>query len=138
MISMGHSMIVSTPKQDNGDRFKFYMSDRFKTVMVDHTLDTEFLKDYEELVGRELNIDDEGIEHEDSMVMELLWLFNHRMRVTDKTFEEYFQAEVNRRKEYGIMSALENYVPRGREPWVWRYYYRKTLERDINNRVWFL
>lgn len=145
MITMGHYMTASTPKYNTniskyftGDRFKYFMPDRFQNVTVDYMMDTEFLEDFEEVVGRELDVNDGELEHNDAMVMELIWAFNHHIRVTDKTYEDYFQESVNQRKAYGIVTVIELYIPQGRDPYLWKYYYRKILQRDINNRLWFL
>lgn len=125
---------ICTPKQ----LFKHRVSARFKEVIVDHMMDMDYLADYEEVVGNELSIEEGMVEHDDSMVMELLWLFNHSLRTTDKSAVRYFQEEVNHRKEYGIICVMEHYIPESRTDALWKYYYRKALERDINNRLRFL
>ena len=110
----------------------------FKEMSADFLVDMSLKSDYEEIVGHDMYVEydtnAEIIGYESVMVMELLWLFDDSLRKTDYSRVDV-PLDVNKRKEYGIFMILEDYLPPSRKEKMWGYYYRKSLERDINNKL---
>lgn len=118
----------------------------FKEYSTIFCVDLSLLDDYEEIVGFSFTPkpDEKGklpedtvIPEDEIMVMELLWIFNQSIDNSDKSKFAY-PIEIDTKyeaKEYGTCLILEDYIPLTRKEFLWKYYKRKTEERDANNKL---
>lgn len=121
----------------------------FKEYPSIFCVDLSLLDDYKEIVGFSFTPtpDEKGklpkdvsIGEDVMMVMELLWVFNQSIENSDKSKSEH-TIELDMRymtKEYGTCLILEDYIPLDRKAFLWKYYKRKTEERDANNQLHIL